>query len=154
LAEPSAAVQIRPLAPGDMAAWRPLWAAYLAFYDAGVTEAIYQSSFARMTDPAVTDYNGLVAEQNGQIVGIVHYIYHLHGWRLEKVCYLQDLYVAESARNQGIAEALIRAVYAQADAAGCPSVYWTTQEHNATARRLYDRIATLTPFIKYQRRPE
>ncbi len=43
------------------------------------------------------------------------------------------------------------AVYKAADDAGAPGVYWTTQHFNETARRLYDRIGQLTPFIKYQR---
>ncbi|SMY09661.1 GNAT family N-acetyltransferase [Flavimaricola marinus] len=152
MAKPNVQAVIRPLRPDDEAAWRPLWSAYLEFYNSGVTDAVYRSSFDRMTDPSVTDYNGLVAEVDGEIVGITHYIYHLHGWRVEKVCYLQDLFVAPQARGMGVAQSLIEAVYAAADAAGCPSVYWMTQEDNATARRLYDRIATLTPFIKYQRR--
>ena len=32
-----------------------------------------------------------------------------------------------------------------------PNVYWLTQEFNATARRLYDRVGRATPFIKYRR---
>jgi hypothetical protein len=51
----------------------------------------------------------------------------------------------------GVGRALIEAVYAEADRDGCPNVYWMTQEFNETARRLYDRIATLTPFVKYSR---
>ena len=54
-------------------------------------------------------------------------------------------------RGKGIGRALIEAVYAAADAHGAATVYWMTQDFNATARQLYDRIATLTPFIKYQR---
>ena len=81
----------------------------------------------------------------------MHFIYHPHNWRIEPVCYLQDLYVAPEARNSGAGRALIEAVYARADRDGCPSVYWTTQDFNTTARRLYDRIGTLTPFIKYTR---
>ena len=38
-----------------------------------------------------------------------------------------------------------------ADAAGSPGVYWLTQQDNLTAQQLYDRIATKTDFIKYQR---
>ena len=38
-----------------------------------------------------------------------------------------------------------------ADRLGAGNVYWMTQEFNATARLLYDRVATKTPFIKYQR---
>ena len=54
-------------------------------------------------------------------------------------------------RGKGIGRALIEAVYAEADRRGTPSVYWMTQDFNTTARQLYDRIAKLTPFIKYSR---
>jgi hypothetical protein len=85
---------VRPLVPSDEAVWRPLWRAYLAFYETELPEEIYAASFARLVDPAVTDYAGLIAEADGEAVGIVHYIFHRHGWRIEPVCYLQDLYVA------------------------------------------------------------
>jgi GNAT superfamily N-acetyltransferase len=142
---------VRPLVPSDEAVWRPLWRAYLAFYETELPEEIYAASFARLVDPAVTDYAGLIAEADGEAVGIVHYIFHRHGWRIEPVCYLQDLYVAFEARGTGAGRALIEAVYAAADAAGAPSVYWLTQAENATARRLYDRIGRATSFIKYVR---
>ena len=142
---------VRRIEAADEAEWRRLWRAYLAFYETEVAEEVYATSFARLLSEAEGDYHGFLAEQDGRAIGLVHYIYHRHGWRIEKVVYLQDLYVDPEARGTGAGRALIEAVYAAADAAGCPSVYWTTQEHNAVARRLYDRIATLTPFIKYQR---
>ena len=55
------------------------------------------------------------------------------------------------ARAQGREDACIEAVYAAADANGTPSVYWMTQDFNENARLLYDRIGTLTRFIKYSR---
>jgi GNAT superfamily N-acetyltransferase len=88
---------------------------------------------------------------DGRPVGLAHYLFHRHGWRIEDVCYLQDLYADPDARGRGVGRALIEAVYAAADARGCPQVYWTTQHFNAVGRRLYDRIGVLTPFIKYQR---
>ena len=91
------------------------------------------------------------AEDQGRLIGLVHIIYHPHNWRVEDVCYLQDLYVDPNARGTGAGRALIETVYAAADANGTPSVYWLTQDFNETARKLYDRIATLTPCIKYQR---
>ncbi len=142
---------VRPLAAADEAAWRPLWRGYLAFYETDLPEEIYATSFARLVDPAVTDYSGLVAEADGRPVGIAHYIFHRHGWRIEPVCYLQDLFVAPQARGTGAGRALIEGVYAAADAAGAPAVYWLTQAENATARRLYDRIGRATSFIKYVR---
>ena len=146
-------IAIRPLAVGDEAAWRTLWRGYLDFYETTLPEAVYASSFARLTDPAVTDYRGLIAlaDGTGEPLGLAHFIFHRHGWQIEDVCYLQDLYVAPQARGLGAGRALIEAVYAAADAAGAPNVYWMTQEFNATARRLYDQVATVTPFIKYRR---
>ncbi len=144
-------ITVRPLVSGDEAAWRELWRGYLDFYETELAEAVYATSFARMTDPAVGDYHGLVALADGVPVGLAHYIFHRHGWQIEDACYLQDLYVAPEARGTGAGRALIEAVYAAADAAGRPNVYWLTQEFNATARRLYDRIGTSTPFVKYRR---
>ncbi|NNF92000.1 MAG: GNAT family N-acetyltransferase, partial [Boseongicola sp.] len=84
-------------------------------------------------------------------VGLAHYLFHRHGWSVADVCYLQDLYADPEVRGQGIGRALIEDVYAKADAAGAPSVYWLTQDFNTQARRLYDRIGEVTPFIKYKR---
>jgi len=144
-------LSIRPLAPSDRAAWAPLWAGYLAFYESSVARTVTDATFARLTDPHATERGAFVAELDGTVAGFVHYIYHAHNWHAGDVCYLQDLYVSDTARGNGAARALIEAVYAAADANGTPSVYWMTQEFNHTARALYDRIGTKTPFIKYAR---
>ncbi|MBP7000538.1 GNAT family N-acetyltransferase [Amaricoccus sp.] len=142
---------IRPLTPADEAVWRDLWRAYLAFYETELPDDVYRTTFARLTDPAVTDYHGLIAFDGDRPVGLVHYIFHRHGWQIADVTYLQDLYVVPGARGTGAGRKLIEAVYAEADAAGKPNVYWLTQDFNATARRLYDRLAVVTPFVKYRR---
>lgn len=144
-------VSIRPIAPSDEVAWRLLWRGYLDYYETVLDDEIYRASFARLTDPAVTDYHGLLALLDGAPVGLVHYIFHRHGWQIEEICYLQDLYVVPEARGTGAGRRLIEAVYAAADAAGRPNVYWLTQTFNTTARQLYDRVGTATPFIKYRR---
>ncbi|MFN3825076.1 MAG: GNAT family N-acetyltransferase [Pseudorhodobacter sp.] len=142
---------IRPLAPPDKPQWAALWTAYLAFYETTLPPAIFDTTFARLTDPARPHQQAFVAERDGRLIGLVHYIFHAHNWRAEDVCYLQDLFVAPEARGTGAARALIEAVYAAADANGTPSVYWLTQEFNTTARRLYDRVAKVTPFVRYVR---
>jgi GNAT superfamily N-acetyltransferase len=143
--------EIRRLALSDESAWRDLWRGYLEFYETELPEEIYATSFARLIDPAVTDYHGLVALQDGRPVGLAHYIFHRHGWQVEDITYLQDLYVVPETRGTGAGRALIEAVYAAADAAGRPNVYWLTQTFNTTARQLYDRVASATPFMKYRR---
>ena len=144
-------MKIRRLTSADEAQWRALWTGYLEFYDSTVPEEVYQTTFARLLSGDPSQVQGFVAESEGKLIGLVHYFYHAHGWKVEQVCYLQDLYADPAARGQGVGAALIEAVYAQADADDAPSVYWMTQEFNHTARKLYDRIGTLTPFIKYQR---
>ncbi len=144
-------LEIRPLAPADRSQWDRLWAAYLNFYDTSLPASQYDITFARLLGDDPHDHHGLIAKQDGKPVGIAHYLFHRHGWKVENVCYLQDLYADPQARGKGIGRALIEAVYAKADAAGAPSVYWLTQDTNVTARHLYDRVGELTPFLKYQR---
>jgi GNAT superfamily N-acetyltransferase len=148
---PAMTLLIRPLVAADEADWRHLWTAYLDFYQTTVPETVYATTFARLLGTDPQDFCGLIAEIDGQPQGIAHYLFHRHGWRVENVCYLQDLFVAPAARGTGLGRALIQAVYDRADAAGAPTVYWLTQEFNTQARQLYDRIGTVTPFIKYNR---
>ncbi|MGZ2257745.1 N-acetyltransferase family protein [Roseobacter sp. A03A-229] len=144
-------VVVRPLRAADKAEWAELWTAYLAFYETARPPHIFDLYFARLLGDDPQDYSCLVAEQAGRLVGLTHYLFHRHGWSEENVCYLQDLYAAHDVRGVGIGRALIEAVYAAADAEGAPGVYWLTQDFNATARQLYDRIGVKTPFIKYIR---
>ncbi|MEV8465556.1 GNAT family N-acetyltransferase [Fluviibacterium sp. DFM31] len=141
---------IRPVRPEDRTRWQALWTGYLDFYDTTLPAEQFDRQFARLTAPA-PEIHGLVAEQDGELLGLVHFLFHAHGWKATDVCYLQDLYTAPAQRGTGIGRALIEAVYATADARGAPDVYWLTQTFNAPARQLYDRIGTATPFMVYRR---
>ncbi len=142
---------IRPLAKSDHAEWRRLWTLYLEYYETTVPEVVYETTWERLHSGARGEFQGLVADLDGKPIGLTHYLFHRHGWKVEDVCYLQDLFVDHEVRGTGAGRALIEAVYAKADETGCPSVYWLTQDFNHTARQLYDRIGTKTPFIRYNR---
>lgn len=144
-------IEIKTLERSHEAVWRTLWTGYLVFYESSVSEAVYTSTFERLLTDGPYEPSCLLAWDGDQAVGLVHYMFHRHCWRIENVCYLQDLFAAPSARGTGVGRALIEAVYDAADAANCPVVYWNTAEDNATARLLYDRIGKQTAFIKYQR---
>lgn len=144
-------ITIRPVTAQDRADWAEMWADYLAFYKTSVADDVYETTFARLLSDDVNEFHGLIALQGERAVGLVHYLFHRHAWKIEDVCYLQDLYAKPDARGTGVGRALIEAVYAAADGNGTPSVYWLTQDFNETARLLYDRIGKLTPFIRYQR---
>jgi GNAT superfamily N-acetyltransferase len=141
---------IRDLRAEDRLQWEPLWAGYLAFYESELAPEITEATFQRLLDPGEPMY-ALVAERDGALLGIVQCVLHRATWSLTHYCYLEDLFVAPEARGSGVGRALIEAVYARADALGATRTYWLTQETNATARALYDRVARYAGFIQYRR---
>ena len=142
---------VRMLRPDDRSDWAEMWTDYLTFYKTSAPSEVYESTFARLLGDDPRDFNALVAEQDGRLVGLTHYLFHRHAWKIEDVCYLQDLYARPETRGTGVGRALIEAVYAASDANGTPFVYWLTQDFNEVARKLYDRIGVQSPFIRYQR---
>lgn len=141
---------IRSVAPADFGQWLPLWEGYNAFYKRTVPIEVTRMTWSRFFD-AYEPMHAIVAERDGKLIGLVHYLFHRNTAMLAPTCYLQDLYTAVEARGQGAGRALIEAVYERAQAAGSPRVYWMTQESNAVARRLYDRVAEKSGFIQYRR---
>ena len=146
-----ASYTVRMLRPDDRSDWAEMWTDYLTFYKTSAPSEVYESTFARLLGDDPRDFSALVAEQDGRLVGLTHYLFHRHAWKIEDVCYLQDLYARPETRGTGVGRALIEAVYAASDANGTPFVYWLTQDFNEVARKLYDRIGVQSPFIRYQR---
>ena len=145
-----AQVCVRALAAADKAAWLPLWAGYLTFYETSVPAEVTETTFARLTGGDAAMF-GLVAEDNGRVIGIAHAVVHSSTWAKAPYVYLNDLFVAPDARGSGAGRALIEAVYKRADEMGAGRVYWLTHETNATARRLYDTLAVNDGFVEYRR---
>jgi GNAT superfamily N-acetyltransferase len=143
-------ITIRALARTDRAQWEPLWQGYLTFYLTSLADNVTDLTFARFFDEAEPMY-ALVAERQGEIVGLVHYIFHRSTWTKGPYCYLQDLFTRDDARGGGVGRKLIEAVYERAKAQGASRVYWLTQEDNATARALYDKLAEQPGFIQYRK---
>jgi GNAT superfamily N-acetyltransferase len=139
-------ITVRPLQAEDRAAWGELAAGYKAFYNTPTTAAEYDEAWRRLL--AHDGVHGLAALDDGQVVGIVHYLFHTSVWA-PRVCYLQDLFTAAEQRGRGVARALIGAVADAARAQGATRLYWLTQETNHTARALYDRVAQFKGFIRY-----
>ena len=144
---------IRPVRRGDRAQWQPLWDGYNAFYGrSGATalpEEITRTTWARFFDES-EPVHALVAELDGRIVGIAHYLFHRSMITIEPTCYMQDLFTTEEARGRGVGRKLIEAVCERARAAGSQRVYWHTHETNATAMRLYDSVAEKSGFVVYR----
>ena len=153
----SDAVNVRTVARDDYAEWLPLWEGYNRFYgrfDAtALPEAITRMTWARFFD-AYEPVHALVAEADGRLVGLAHYLFHRSTITIEPTCYLQDLFTAEAARGKGVGRRLIEAVYGRARLAGVAQVYWRTHATNATARRLYDQVAEESGQLVYKKKLE
>jgi GNAT superfamily N-acetyltransferase len=148
-ARPSS-LHVRPIEARDRAGWEPLWKGYQVFYKTDIPAAVTDKTFARFLDPA-EPVHALVAENDGRIIGIVHYIFHRSTWTDGPYCYLQDLFTVEEARGLGVGRALIEAVYAKAREEGAIRVYWQTHETNTVAMQLYDKIADKSGFVQYRK---
>lgn len=146
------AVTVRPVKPEDYDAWKPHWDEYNAFYErvgpTALPDEVTQTTWRRFFD-ASEPVHCIVAEWEGKLLGICHYIFHRSTSRLAPVCYLQDLFTAPDYRGHGVGRALIERVYEIAREAGSTRVYWLTHSSNTPGRTLYDKVAKNLGFIQY-----
>ena len=114
-------ITIRPVVRQDFERWLPLWDGYNAFYgrtgDTALAPEITGMTWSRFFD-AYEPVHALVAEHDGELLGLVHYLYHRTTTAIEPNCYLQDLFTSEASRGKGVGRALIEGVYERASAAG------------------------------------
>jgi GNAT superfamily N-acetyltransferase len=145
---------VRPVVRDDHAQWLPLWDGYNAFYErsgpTALDPAITQMTWARFFD-AYEPVHALVAESNGRLLGLTHYLFHRSTTAIAPNCYLQDLFTSAAARGKGVGRALINGVYERARTAGSPRVYWLTHKTNHTAMQLYDKVAENSGFVVYRK---
>jgi GNAT superfamily N-acetyltransferase len=145
---------IRPVTVQDYNQWLPLWEGYNAFYgrsgETALASEITQITWTRFFD-SYEPVHALVAESDGKLLGLTHYIFHRSTISIAPVCYLQDLFTVEAARGKGIGKVLIDEVYEQAKLAGSPRVYWQTHETNHIAMKLYDKVAQRSGFVVYRK---
>jgi GNAT superfamily N-acetyltransferase len=150
----SGELSVRFVVREDYEQWLPLWDGYNAFYGrsgaTALSPEITRMTWARFFD-AYEPVHGLVAESNGQLLGLAHYLFHRSTTAIDPVCYLQDLFTNNAARGRGIGRALINRVYEQARLAGSSRVYWQTHQTNLTAMQLYDKVAERSGFVVYRK---
>jgi GNAT superfamily N-acetyltransferase len=134
-------ILIRSINQGDKSRWLQLFKEYIEFYESKLSDTQYELTWQRIN----SEFNmyGLLAEIDGQIIGLAHYVFRPDTWEIEDFCYLEDLYVDPKVRGVGIGRALIKAVEQIAVEKGSKRLYWTTAEDNEVARKLYDKLAVV-----------
>ena len=139
---------IRDPSPEDEVAWRRLWSAYNAFYNASVPEVVTQVTWRRILDPQSPIFARL-AEDHGEVIGLSVSVLHEGTWTTEPICYLEDLFVDPDRRRQGAGRLLLQDLVDRARAERWSRLYWHTRVNNP-ARALYNQFATADDFVRYR----
>lgn len=135
-------LKIRPLKPTDFPYWLPLWDGN---NKGERNQEVTTETWARLTDPEFP-VNGLCAELNDKMVGLVHYVLHYTTGSIAPVCYMQDVYVDPSMRKKGIARAMVMELSKIAFEKKWGRMYWLAEENNEAAQALYENIGVKLDF--------
>lgn len=142
---------VRPFTSDDKTAWLSLWQGYLTYYKSEIPDEVTQTTWNRLLDADFPISGFCACDEDGTLLGIVHYMFHPVTWSIEPRCYLEDLFTNERARGKGVGRALIEAVARDAKLENADQLYWLTEDYNTRAHALYDKLAEKTPFIKYKK---
>ena len=146
-------VRVRPIEARDETRWLELFRDYITFYEATIAEDVVALTWRRLLGQSDGMIGLIAVDDQDRPLGIATLVFHRSTWSPTSYCYLEDLFVDPGVRSAGIGRELIGAAYAEADRRGATRVYWATADTNEAARRLYDKVGELTPFVQY-RRPE
>ncbi|MGN0665696.1 MAG: GNAT family N-acetyltransferase [Huintestinicola sp.] len=110
------------------------------------------TEFCKITEERLLELmheeNGLhaaVAELNGETAGIMtYYFFKIATFSGMRVLYVEDIWVEESFRRQGIGRAFLMHAKETAEKSGCSRVEWKCLDWNENARRLYDSVGRLS----------
>lgn len=138
-------VTIRDGRPEDAATAHTLICALAAHEGAADDLKISAKAFEAAAFASPPRMGFMVADLNGEIVGVVTYVQRFHIWNNSDIFQLDDLYVAPAARGSGVGSDLLLALGHKAKAIGA-AVKWEVNADNEGATRLYRRIgARVTP---------
>ncbi len=119
----------------------PLMRAYCDFYEVAPSDAeLLALSRALIADPQRDGIQLVARDGSRRAVGFATIYWTWQTLRAARAAVMNDLFVAESARGTGVAEALIAACADAARTHGAPHLLWQTAKDNHRAQAVYDRV--------------
>jgi GNAT superfamily N-acetyltransferase len=126
-------------------------AAYQRFYEAPDIQTERNRSFFRRFLAPSRDGLLIGAWRAEELVGYACLYWHFSSTRAVETVLMNDLYVDEAARGEGVGRALIEASAEIARERGANHLEWATRPDNATAQRLYDSTgAEKSTWLEYE----
>lgn len=135
-------VKIRSLQKSDYPQWLPLWTANNI---GQIDDAITAQTWARICDESAAVY-GLGAFDGDVLHGLLHYILHPVTGALNHACYMQDVFVNEPHRGQGLAKRLIWELADIGKREQWARLYWLAEASNEAAQNLYKTLGVRLDF--------
>jgi GNAT superfamily N-acetyltransferase len=144
-------LRIEPVTQAQLEPLLPLIAAYQRFYEVeDVDDERNRAFFARFIAPS-NDGLLLGAWRTNELLGYACLYWHFTSLVPAETVLMNDLFVTQEARGQGVGRALIEASASVARKRGAHHLEWATAPDNKTAQRLYDATgATPSPWIEYE----
>lgn len=142
--------EVRDIHEGDRDAWRRLFTDYGVFYETHFSETVLDGVWHWLMD-AESDLCAVVATDGGEVIGFAHYRSLPDTFTAAHEWYLDDLYVQPESRGSGAATGLIEAVAERAASDGGGKLRWITAADNTTAQSVYDKLATRTTWVTYEK---
>ena len=135
-------MEIRALTRNDYGAWHPLWQENCLHQ---IKDEVTAETWRRLTNPKQNVF-GLGAFEDGNLIGILHYVLHPITGYIEPACYMQDLFVAEDQRGQGHAKRLVWELETLGKAHNWARIYWFADKDNETVQKLYKNLGIEVNF--------
>ena len=144
-------IEVRDAMMADQPAWHHMWSANCAHFGTSMTAEEDRELWRRIMDPdhSIGALVSSASDIESPLVGFAHYVLHPHTFSSRMVCYLKDLWIEPSARGAGMGRRLIDALIERGRERGWRRVYWHTEADNNAARVLYDRVARVTDYVRY-----
>ncbi len=141
--------RIRSIEKKDESRWRELWLGYCDFYKMNLFQENILHLWNRINDRNSPVFGILAVDDEDKIMGFAHYVLHESTSQLSPICCLQDLFVDQARRKEGVGHGLIEWLIKEMEVRGWGRVYWHTRENNYKARALYDKFTSQNDFLRY-----
>jgi len=143
-------ITLRPLSAGDHGVWEALWRQNLGHFRAGEAAFAAIPQLWRRLLAVDEPLRGWLILRDGAPGGLAHVVLRFHTFSSRPVGILEDLWIAQTARRQGLAEACVLHLAQQGRAQGWSRLEWETDDDNRPAQALYDRLAARVAVQRYK----
>ncbi|MDH2442509.1 GNAT family N-acetyltransferase [Amnibacterium sp. CER49] len=135
-------VTIKPLTERDFFAWYELLLEFGADAHVELSDENVMRIWTRLqTDDA---HGVLATDALGKVVGLAHFETVTRLLQGDTATMIEDVYVAQRSRRQGVATALIEHIRTRSEEEHRSSVRWLAKPEDAAAKALFDKFAAST----------